>query len=233
MTRLLVHVEGETEEKFINEILADHLYSRNFTNVSARMIGNPRLRDRRGGIRSWDSVRKDILNHLREDQECLVTTMVDYYALPEMGGGAWPGRAEAKTLSYSDKPLRVESAIMDDIRREMGNAFDTRRFIPFIVMHEFEGLLFSDCEAFSIGIGRPELSGAFQVIRNQFANPEEINDSPITAPSKRVQGLVNDYEKPLLGTLAILEIGLDAIRSECPHFRDWLTMLEDWPVTQY
>jgi hypothetical protein len=45
-----------------------------------------------------------------------------------------------------------------------------------------------------------------------------IDDSPVTAPSKRVARLVRRYEKPLFGTLAALEIGLPTIRRECPHF---------------
>ncbi len=98
MTRLLVHVEGETEEEFVNEVLADHLYSLGYTNVNARLLGNARLRDRRGGIRAWSAVRKDILRHLKEDPAGISTTMVDYYALPQTGGKAWPGRQEAGRL---------------------------------------------------------------------------------------------------------------------------------------
>ena len=108
----------------------------------------------------------------------------------------------------------------------MGEGFNQDRFVPFVVMHEFEGLLFSDCDKFSRGIGRPGLASDFQAIRNQFSTPEEINDSPHKAPSKRVEGLVQGYEKPLLGALAVLEIGLNAIRAECPHFRNWLSRLE-------
>jgi hypothetical protein len=108
----------------------------------------------------------------------------------------------------------------------MGGKHDSRRFVPFVVMHEFEGLLFSDCQAFSRGIGRPELRPDFQNIRDNFATPEEINDCSETAPSKRIQALVPDYEKPFLGVLAALEIGLTQIRSECPHFRAWLERLE-------
>src|SRR5687767_1727818 len=92
LTRLLIHVEGETEEAFVNEVLRPHLSAHGFTNVSARLMGNARQRDRRGGIRSWEHAKRDILNHLREDQGCLVTTMVDYYGLPSAGAGAWPGR---------------------------------------------------------------------------------------------------------------------------------------------
>jgi hypothetical protein len=173
-------------------------------------------------------VKKDILNHLKEDTGCLATTMVDYYGLPQTGEKAWPGRAEAGTLPYAQKAACVERALFADLSQELGGEFETRRFIPFVVMHEFEGLLFSDCQAFAEGIGRPQLAQPFLEIRQQFATPEEINDSPVTAPSKRVEGLVEGYEKPLLGTLAVLNIGLDTIRGECPHFRDWLARLEAW-----
>jgi hypothetical protein len=96
------------------------------------------------------------------------------------------------------------------------------------MMHEFEGLLFSDCRRFAEGIGRPELCPKFQAIRDAFGTPEEIDDSPLTAPSKRVQSLVSGYDKPLLRTLAVLHIGLDTIRAECLHFRQWLDRLEMW-----
>lgn len=230
MSRILFHVEGETEEAFVNEILRDHLYRQGFTNVSARLVGNARQRDRRGGIRSWSAVRKDITRHLCEDPAGIATTMVDYYALPQSGEKAWPGRAQAGTLPFPQKAATIENALTDDLCREMGVNFNSNRFIPFIMMHEFEGLLFSDCENFGKGIGRPELTSHFQEIRDQFVSPEEINDSPQTAPSKRVAALVEGYEKPLLGTLAVLAIGLSSIRRQCPHFDEWLSRIEAWPL---
>lgn len=229
MPRLHIHVEGETEETFVNEALAPHLYSFGYLKISARLIGNARQRDRRGGIQAWTSVRKDILNHLAEDPGCLATTMVDYYALPQMGPGAWPGRAAAAALPVHLKAPAVENALHADISAALGAGFDGRRFIPYVMMHEFEGLLFSDCARFAQGIGRPQLAPQLQAIRDAFLTPEEINDSPFTAPSKRVEALVAGYSKPLMGTLAVLEIGLDAIRAECPHFRSWLERLEAWP----
>ncbi len=114
----------------------------------------------------------------------------------------------------------------DDLAGEMGNAFDSARFVPFVVMHEFEGLLFSDCAAFSRSIGRPDLEARLREIREAFATPEEINDSPVTAPSKRVEALVPGYQKPLYGVSAALEMGLARIREECPHFDGWLKQLE-------
>jgi hypothetical protein len=229
MARLLIHVEGETEETFVNEILAPHLYPCGYAKVSARLVGNSRQRDRRGGIRAWSAVRNDILNHLNEDQGCLATTMVDYYGLPQIGAKAWPGREAAGGLPFPQKAPTVQDALLADICGELGDGFEANRFIPYVMMHEFEGFLFSDCERFGRGIGCPELAPQFQAIRDAFETPEEIDDSPVTAPSKRVKALVPGYEKPLLGALAVLEIGLGAIRAECPHFRNWLERLEAGP----
>jgi hypothetical protein len=108
----------------------------------------------------------------------------------------------------------------------MGTGFNSKRFVPFVVMHEFEGLLFSDCIAFSRAINRSDLERKFQDIREQFRTPEEIDDSPDTAPSKRIEALEPRYQKPLSGVLAVLEIGLARIQEECPHFRAWLNQLE-------
>lgn len=225
MTRLLVHVEGETEETFVNEVLASHLYEKGYESVSARLLGNARQRDRRGGIRGWPAARKDLVRHLSGDAGCVMTTMVDYYGLPWHGEKAWPGRAEANGLPFAEKASVVEEAMLADIRVAAGeNA--ARRLVPFVVMHEFEGLLFSDCDRFAYSIGETSLASRFQDIRDQFSCPEEINDSPITAPSKRVTQLLPGYQKPLLGSIAILEIGLTAVRRECPHFDGWIARLE-------
>ena len=229
MSRLLIHVEGETEETFVNEVLAPHLYNFGYTKVSAGLLGNARQRDRRGGIRAWSGVRQDILHHLKEDPGCRSTTMVDYYALPQTGDRAWPGRAESAHAVFTDKANIIESALLVDICSELGDGFDPKRFVPYVMMLEFEGFLFSDAVQFGIGIGRPDLSPKFQAIRDEFATPEEINDSPHTAPSKRIINLVPGYEKPLMGTLAALEIGLATIRQECPLFRGWIERLEQVP----
>ncbi len=226
MTRLLVHVEGQTEETFVNEALAPHLYRLGITRVSARLIGNARQRSHRGGIKPWSAARKDIVAHLREDQECIATIMVDYYGMPKAGSGAWPGRSQAVATPFPHKAKTIHHRLQEDIRQAMGSGFDDRRFVPYVMMHEFEAMLFSDCERFGEAIGRPNLAPQFQEIRDQFATPEEIDDSPDTAPSRRIAKLIPNYEKPLMGNLAALEIGLDAIRSECPNFRCWLERLE-------
>jgi hypothetical protein len=226
MPRLLVHVEGQTEESFVNEVLRDHLVGVGYESVSARIVGNARLRQRRGGIRPWVAVRKDIINHLKQDSGCLATTMVDFYGLPQDGDRAWPGRADAVMAAAPHKAAIVEAALAGDLAQQAGGQIDPSRFIPFVVVHEFEGLLFSDCKAFAQGIGRGELEPHFKQIRDAFATPEDINDSAETCPSRRVTYFVPGYEKPLLGTLAALEIGLARIRAACPHFAEWMGRLE-------
>ncbi len=57
---------------------------------------------------------------------------------------------------------------------------------------------------------------------------KRINDNYSTAPSKRISSLIPGYsrQKPLVGVLAALEIGLPKIRQECPLFDAWLAKLE-------
>jgi hypothetical protein len=226
MARLLVHVEGQTEESFVNEVLRRRLYQFGYERVGARLFGNARQRERRGGVRGWDTLKKDIVRHLRQDSGAVATTMVDYYGLPQGGSKAWPGRAGATALPVDARGPHVESALLDDIATDMGNGFDRRRFLPFVVVHEFEGLLFSDCTAFARGIGRPGLTRSLEEIRRAFDTPEHINDSPTTAPSRRLEVLMPEYDKPLFGILAALAIGVDRITGECSHFRGWLRHLE-------
>lgn len=227
MSRLLVHVEGQTEEKFVNEVLSPHLYSAGYHAVSARLLGNARLRSQRGGIRPWPSAKGDILRHLKQDSARLITTMVDYYAMPVDEGVAWPGRAEACRLqTAAERAERVEGAILDEVAAEIGHRFDPNRFVPFVVMHEFEGLLFSECATLGRALGQPGLEGRLRQIREQFPTPEEINDSRDSAPSKRLQAIFPRYQKPLHGVQAAQEIGLRTIRGQCRHFDNWLKRLE-------
>ena len=220
MLRLLVHVEGQTEEEFVNEVLALHLCQAGYTAVRARLLGNARPRPKRGGIKSWETVRKDILNHLREDRYALATTMVDYYGLPH----TWPGRARAdRQTTSAERATTVEQAILDDVSKAIGYP---PRFVPYVVMHEFEGLLFSDPDCFAQSLGEPDLASKFQAIRENFQTPEDINDSPDTAPSKRVCKLYPRYQKPLNGVAAMQKIGLDVVRAACPLFNRWVEALE-------
>ena len=224
MTRLLVSVEGETEELFVYQVLAPHLYDRGYTSVVASPMGTAISRDKRGGVKAWDDVLKDIVNKLRGDRGLIVSTMVDYYGMPR----GWPGRRAVPhggaTPSQIAEP--IEQGMLDDVMGDMGSGFDLIRFVPYVMMHEFEAMLFSDCNELAIGVGLPDLAARLQAIRDEFDTPEAIDDSPTRAPSKRIEDLVDGYQKPQMGILTADAIGLEAIQRECPHFAGWVARLE-------
>ena len=112
-----------------------------------------------GGVRRWASMRQQILEHLKEDRGRFVTTMVDYYRMPR----DWPGRASPFTaaMSVSDRAKEIENALLQDVSNEMGTGFNPNRFVPYVMMHEFEAMLFSDCDSFGRAIGRPDLIDDF------------------------------------------------------------------------
>lgn len=56
--------------------------------------------------------------------------------------------------------------------------------------------------------------------------PENVNDGPKSAPSKRLLESIPGYQKPLHGPLAIEAAGLTALRSRCPRFDAWVARLE-------
>ena len=93
-------------------------------------------------------------------------------------------------------------------------------------MYEFEGLLFSDPCGLATAVNQPGLVENFKIIRESFESPENINNSPTKAPSKRIGALYSGYDKPIHGSLAAIEIGLDVIRSECLLFDRWLKRIE-------
>lgn len=63
------------------------------------------------------------------------------------------------------------------------------------------------------------------MIVNQYENPEDINSSPQGAPSKRLIGIKEDYDKITEGNLIALEIGIKTILKRCPRFRNWIDVL--------
>ena len=219
MARIMIHVEGQTEEAFVDSVLAPHLYNLGYSSVSARMLGGSQVRKTRGGIRSWPAVRKVIVNHLKEDRECIASTMVDFYGLPPK----WPGQESAGAEFVF--PNRIEQAMRDDVCREMGAGFNPDRFIPFVMLHEFEALLFSDCELLAEAVDHPDLASPLRAIRDQFDSPEHIDDSPETATSKRLKLLLPNYAKAVQGPEAAMAIGLDTIIDQCEHFRGWIERL--------
>ncbi len=89
-----------------------------------------------------------------------------------------------------------------------------------------EAIVFSDPAAFARGINRPNLEPHFQSIREQFDSPEDIDNHPETAPSKRVIAACPTYRKVVEGAQAAAAVGIPSMRRHCRHFREWIESLE-------
>nr|WP_216325961.1 DUF4276 family protein [Deinococcus aestuarii] len=167
---------------------------------------------------TYARARSDVLQWLRQDTGAHVTTFFDLYALPT----DFPRRAAATGApSGAARATLLEEAFARDIGSPL--------FFPHIQPHEFEALLFSDVAAIdrALQLLMPvsRLSNLTTMLTS-LPTPEDLNDSPSTAPSKRLLGLYPAYDKRLFGPLIAAEIGLTRMRQACPHFGAWLTRLE-------
>lgn len=218
MIRVHVICEGQTEEAFVNNLLLEPLMAQGIQLIPA-LIGKP---GHKGGNFKFQRLLPDVRNRLMNDRQAYCTTFFDFYGLPE----EFPGKNVClPTASISEKAEAVQHALVEKLTEALGVDV-MRRFIPFVQMYEFEGLLFSEPERMAQGMDKPDLARAFQTIVDAFASPEHINNSPVTAPSKRIINLIPQYEKPLMGTLAALDVGLTVMREKCVLFNAWLTQIE-------
>lgn len=219
MKRVHIICEGQTEETFVNEVLAPHLH-RFEVYPTASLVGKP---GKKGGGVTTKRMAGDIERRLKGDRDAWVTTFFDFYGLDPKFVGK---EAAEKQMEFQGKAREVEEALSEEVLDRVGGNVH-RRFIPYVQMYEFEGLLFSEPAKMAGGIGEDGLAEPLRAIRAEFTTPEEINDDPETAPSKRILKLMPRYEKPLFGSLAALEIGLDRIRRECRRFDSWVKRLEE------
>jgi len=211
MTRINIICEGPTEEQFVNKVLAPH-----FLNIG--IVVTPR---NLGTGNQYGKLRHNIVQWMHSDPSAYVTTLIDLYGMNRR----FPGYFEHKDKRPIDKVTAVETAVKADIDRE---GLDTRQFIPHFQLHEFEALLFSAPELLQewLSLDRKIQPDYFKGIRDAFDNPEDINDNPNTAPSKRILAEVPSYSKVAEGVLIAEDIGLDNMRTACPHFDAWLKKLE-------
>ncbi len=141
-----------------------------------------------------------------------VSSLVDFY-----------GFQEKKNYNV----VNLEQDIEFEARNYIGVSAKETNIIPYVQLHEFEALLFSDVESFpSVIIEMSESQvNELRKIRSEFNTPEDIDDGVSTAPGKRIVDVFPQYRKALHGPLIAGSIGLEAIRDRCPRFKEWLTRL--------
>lgn len=225
MTRLNVVAEGETEEGFIKRILDPYLRRHGVyvTPILIPLKGRARARTHRGGLVSYDPARAFIHRLLTNDSSAYTTTLFDYYGLPD----DFPGLADDSCPPPAQLNERVSY-----LEAAFASSFESpRRFIPYFQLHEFEALLFSDVDILDEALRaltdqNHSYLSPLRDIERHFDTPEDINDAPTTAPSKRLSDLCPRYQKVPFGELIAESIGLETIREACPRFDQWVSTIE-------
>lgn len=219
MPEVLVIVEGQTEERFIKQLVAPALRP-------VQVFVKPLLLETsagfRGGAISFDRLKFHARNALRKPDGPVVSTFLDLYALDS----SFPAFDVAKTKNVLEAKVRcLNEALHEAIVTLAGCR--PEQFIAHLQPYEFEGLLFSDVPA--LAQVEPEWrrhEKALTSIRAEYETPEHINDGYETAPSKRLGKLLKPgYKKTRHGPLAAQRVSLEAMERECQHFHRWMNRL--------
>jgi Domain of unknown function (DUF4276) len=195
MVRIGISVEGLTEEIFIEKLLAPYLAQKNVF-ISPIPMGGDVSIDRA------KSELKKIANNFE-----YVTTLYDFYGFKK------------KSLGENKESLenKLMQSVHDGVRPKL---------IPYIQMYEFEGILFSCPASMERVLNEAGVAEWAQGVLDAFGgNPEMINNSVETAPSKRLNKDTG-YRKTTHGPNIAEEIGIDKIRKMCLGFDAWLTTIE-------
>ncbi len=226
MKNLHIIVEGSSEETFVNDVLVKHFAALSIF-LSTRRIktGWDRIKNKpaKGGLLKYIKFRNDVLRWIESDRgraNTFYTSFIDLYAFPKDSESPYTQQIQSIADPYQ-KITALEAAIGQDINHPT--------FIPYVQLHEFEALLLVDPDRL-LTMYPDGQTGITRLKRDiGQTNPEEINESPETAPSKRIIQYLPDYEgqKAQVGPLVAEDIGLNLLRQKCPHFNDWINKLEN------
>jgi hypothetical protein len=173
-----------------------------------------------GGIVKWDILKREIETHLQEPN-VVVTTFIDYYGVYQKH--SFPNWEEAERIVDKNKRMDfLENAMKMSIAESIRH-----RYIPYLQLHEFEGLLFNDIQIFHEQVPKAELVGLTELQKTfeDYDNPEMINNSKETSPSHRLKRIIKGYNKPLYGHYFAEAIGINRIREKSPRFNEWITKI--------
>lgn len=223
----ILHVlcEGQTEERFCAQVLKDYLKSFDIV-VKPQILVTNKKKNCRGGLLHFAQVERDLSQMFKQFRDTdyeqhWFTSMFDFYALPD----EFPGYDE-QIVDHGLRVVHLEEAL--------GEHFNHDRFIPYIQLHEFEALVFAGLDKLKAQYAPDrKLDKAITKLENALeqhnGNPEEVNDSPVTAPSKRIiaalAGLHN-YNKKMTGPDVAKAVGINNLKTKCAHFALWLDKLE-------
>lgn len=216
MKRIIIICEGSTEQAFVKTNLQVPFMYKNI------YLQSPLIKASRGGIVKWKALKSQIEMHLKSEPDAYITTFIDYYGM--YSKYEFPGWEEAHLIVDRNHRMDfLESSMLADLNSQLRH-----RFIPYLQLHEFEGLLFNDIQVIINQIPPADLVGIIE-LKQTFAdydNPEMINSSKQTSPSHRLERIIKGYNKVVYGDIISEAIGLERIRAKSPRFNNWITALE-------
>lgn len=174
----------------------------------------------KGGVANYDQIRNTLLKTLAsssKSKNSYVTTMFDFYRLPV----DVPGVADAKNVN--DPYEKVDLIEREILKAE---ACDGKFFFPYIELHEFEAMLFTDVTKLEEAYFEYDLTALKECVKSE-SNPELINDGAETAPSKRILNCINCFDKANVGVDVLEKIGIENIAGKCRHFSEWIKHIEE------
>jgi hypothetical protein len=214
--RLGISVEGQTEERFVKDLLAPHLEARGVYAIpiivtTSRSAGGKK---RKGGGINLDRIAGELQRLLGGFRDGFVTSLYDFYGFEDKRPDETVEALEIKIADRLGKPPN---------------------FIPYVQLHEYEALLLSDAAILAAYFQAPALEREVRKVVTKAGNPEMVNDSPLTAPSKRLDGWTGTHApsmryskdtKTRHGPRLAARLTLPVIRAACPRFASWIDRLE-------
>jgi hypothetical protein len=221
MKRVFVVVEGETERRFVRDLLYPDFIQKGI-HLDAQLWLTNRKLGTGGGGGNFDLIE----NHLRRlmsryqyHRDVYISLMVDLYAFPKKGNTVYDQQV-VQGQNGKTKALLLQDKLFARLSYQ--------NFIPYVQLHEFEALLLSKPDA--LGSFYTDKVREIEALKEEIQglSPEEVNESPEGAPSKRISRYLPAYEKQktTAGVITAAKIGLPLLRNSCPHFNAWLTKLE-------
>ncbi len=208
MIRIAISIEGQTENEFVKKVLAPYLVNYNIfiTPIIITTSKDRCGRKHKGGCVNIDRVKNEIKKLLPNYD--YVTTFYNFYG-------------------FVDRPTDD----VDELERIIFELFNDNKFIPYIQQYEFETLLFSKPEYYEEYFGDSHVTERMkQVIKEFNGDIEMINDSPQTAPSKRIEQLFDEisksYDKVFHGEGIVGDIGIEHIINRANRFKKWIEKIK-------
>jgi ribosome-associated toxin RatA of RatAB toxin-antitoxin module len=218
MKHLYIIVEGETELEFVNRLLIPHLITKGLhTHIQGLIIT---YRGGGHGFNNSEHFIKTIRPLLFYENEPVITTMIDHYGINSER--KLPNYTYCtKEISIKKRITCMEQSLMDLVQSIKEYPF----FIPNILRHEIETLLFANPEM-GFKFENEEIRKEVIAICTEFPNIEEINCTPEGAPSKRLiqiyQKHNRKYNKIAVGVDIAELTGIDIMLQKCPRFKSWI-----------